>query len=294
MAAMPSESPARRRKSRRCMGRNPSAVRPACPERICARVRGIEYAPGPTVEGVMISFIVPAYDEERLLGPTLRAIDAAGRAQDVPFEVIVADDASADRTAAVARELGARVVSLCRRQIAAARNAGARAARGELLVFVDADTVVTPSVVRAAVDAVRDGAVGGGSRFRFDDPIPRYGKIMVAIATPLYRTFRLASGCFLFCTRDAFARAGGFDETLLAAEELAMSRALHRQGRFVVLPQAVTTSGRKLRAYSGREVLCLLAQLLLSGSSVRQRHTGLDLWYGERRADPGASDGGLV
>ena len=238
----------------------------------------------------MISFIVPAYDEERLIGRTLRAIDGAGRALGAPFEVIVADDASSDRTADLARELGARVVHLCRRQIAAARNAGARAAAGDLLVFVDADTIVNPPVVRAALEAVRDGAVGGGSRFRFDDPVPPYGRVVAAVAGPLYRAMRLASGCFLFCTREAFAAAGGFDETLLVAEELAMSRALRRQGRFVIVPQSVTTSGRKLRAYSGRELLGLLAGLLVSGPATWRRRTGLDLWYGERRADPGASD----
>jgi glycosyltransferase involved in cell wall biosynthesis len=235
----------------------------------------------------MISFIVPAYDEERLIGRTLRAIDGAGRALGEPFEAIVADDASSDRTADVARELGARVVHLCRRQIAAARNAGARAAEGDLLVFVDADTIVNPPVVRAAREVIRDGAIGGGSRFRFDDPVPLYGRVLLAVAGPLYRAMRIASGCFLFCTREAFAAAGGFDETLLFAEELAMSRALRRQGRFVLLPQAVTTSGRKLRAYSGREVLGILAGLLVSGPA-RRRRTGLEVWYGERRADPGA------
>jgi hypothetical protein len=65
-----------------------------------------------------------------------------------------------------------------------------------------------------------------------------------------------------------------------------MSRALHRQGRFVVLREYVTTSGRKLRAYSAREILGTLARLALAGpKSVRQRQ-GMELWYGERRADP--------
>ena len=100
----------------------------------------------------------------------------------------------------------------------------------------------------------------------------------------------LASGCFLFCTRAAFEAVGGFDETLFGAEEAAMSRALHGQGRFVVLRRRVTTSGRKLRAYSGREILGLLARLVLAGpKSVRTRE-GWDVWYGERRRDPDAPD----
>src|SRR5258708_39128617 len=77
----------------------------------------------PEPEVRMVSFIVPAHDEEILIGATLRALAAAGRALGDPFEIVVADDASSDATVAIAREHGARVVSIQRRQISAARNA---------------------------------------------------------------------------------------------------------------------------------------------------------------------------
>ena len=237
----------------------------------------------------MISFVIPAYNEALLLGGTLDAINGAARAVAEPFEVIVADDASTDGTAAVARARGARVVAVNRRQIAAARNAGAGAATGALLIFVDADTVVTPAAVRAALGAIRDGAASGGCGFRFDGRVPLYGRLLAAAAVPLYRVLGLASGCFLYCTRDAFRAAGGFDEGLFGAEEAAMSCALARQGRFVVLREHVTISGRKLRAYSGREVLGLLARLALAGPKSLRRRDGQELWYGERRRDPGAN-----
>ena len=233
-----------------------------------------------------ISFIIPAYNEERLLAATLNAIDQAARALGEPVEVIVADDASTDRTAAIAHEHRVHLVSVKCRQIAATRNAGAMAANGEMLVFVDADTIVTAAAVRAAVAAMRGGAVGGGCAVRFDGHLPPYGRVLAAVVAPLYRAIRLASPCFLFCTREAFRMAGGFDETLFAAEEIAMSRALRRQGRFVILREAVTTSGRKLRAHSGREILGTLLRLALSGRKSVRRREGLDLWYGERRADP--------
>ena len=81
---------------------------------------------------------------------------------------------------------------------------------------------------------------------------------------------------------------GGFDERMYGAEEIAMSQALKRQGRFVVLRQPVLTSGRKLRAYSGREVLRVLLRLAVSGSNAVRRRETLDIWYGERRPDPEA------
>jgi hypothetical protein len=85
---------------------------------------------------------------------------------------------------------------------------------------------------------------------------------------------------------EAFGAAGGFDETLFGAEEAAMSRALRRQGRFVILRESVTTSGRKLRAHSGREVLGILLRLALAGPKAVRRRDDLAIWYGERRADP--------
>jgi hypothetical protein len=156
----------------------------------------------------------------------------------------------------------------------------------ELLVFVDADTVVTRAAVRGAVDAMRAGAAAGGSTLRFDGRVPLFGRVLLWTLLPLYRFFRLAPGCFLFCTRRAFDAAGGFDEAFFAAEELAMSQGLKRQGRFVVLREVVTTSGRRVRAYSAREMLGVLGRLLIAGNSGVKQRKGVEIWYGERRTDP--------
>ena len=231
----------------------------------------------------MVSFIIPAYNEERLLGATLDALREAASKLDLPFEIVVADDASTDKTAAVALAGGAHVVSVNHRQIAATRNSGAKAARGEMFVFIDADTLVTEAAVRAAVEAMSKGAVGGGCAIRFDGRLPLYAKVLAAIVLPLYRLVRLASGCFLFCTREAFDAVGGFDERMFGAEEAVMSRALRRQGQFVVLREFVTTSGRKLRTHSAREVLGVLLRLGLTGPKAVRKREGMELWYGERR-----------
>jgi glycosyltransferase involved in cell wall biosynthesis len=235
----------------------------------------------------MISFVIPAYNEELLLGDTLRAIHAAAKAVGEPYEVVVADDASTDCTAAIAKENGARVVRVANRQIAATRNAGARAAVGDMIIFVDADTLVNEAVVHGAVKALRRGAAGGGSAIRFDGAVPIYASALLPVLIGLFRVFRLAGGCFLFCTRTAFERAGGFNEMMFAAEEIAMSQALKRQGRFVVLREAVTTSGRRVRSYSPWELVKPLGAILLRGwkNSVGDRRVA-EQWYSERRKDP--------
>jgi glycosyltransferase involved in cell wall biosynthesis len=93
---------------------------------------------------VAVSFIVPAFNEEALLGATLEALHQAGQAIGEPYEILVVDDASTDLTADVARHHQARIVSVNCRHIAGTRNAGARVATGQLFIFVDADTIVSP------------------------------------------------------------------------------------------------------------------------------------------------------
>src|SRR4051794_20932953 len=115
----------------------------------------------------MISFILPAHNEQSCLGRTLRAIHESARAVGRPYEIIVVDDASTDATAGVAREHDATVLAVSHRQIAATRNAGGRAARGERLFFVDADTIIRPRVVAAALRHLDRGASGGGAPARF-------------------------------------------------------------------------------------------------------------------------------
>src|SRR5947207_14666286 len=100
----------------------------------------------------MISFVVPAYNEELELPATMAAIRQS--AQDREYELIVVDDASTDATAEVAARAGARIISINRRQIAAARNAGARAAPSQVLFFVDADTRINRTHVAEAIAAL--------------------------------------------------------------------------------------------------------------------------------------------
>jgi glycosyltransferase involved in cell wall biosynthesis len=225
----------------------------------------------------MLSIIVPAHNEEALLGATLDALRAAAGELGETTEVVVVDDGSTDRTAEIARERGARVVSVNVRQIAAARNAGAREARGSLLVFVDADTIVPARVLHGAVDAWRAGAVGGGAGAVFEPSAPKWAHRAIALAAWIMRTAGWAPGCFFFAERGAFERAGGFDERYFASEEIHLSRAIKRLGRFVVLRDNVLTSARKADHYSMTHSLWLMLRMAWPGSLKRRE--GLDFWY---------------
>ena len=234
----------------------------------------------------IVSFVVPAWNEERWLPGALAAIRDAASALALEHEIVVADDGSTDRTAELARAAGATVVPVLHRQIAATRNAGARASRGQVLLFVDADTIVHPGVVRAALAAVDRGAVGGGCGFRFDGDVPLWTRPMLRFMVFAFRRARLAAGCFFFARRIDFEAVGGFDETLYAGEELALARELKRRGPFVVLREQVETSARKLRSYGGARHFRDFLRLAWKGEKALRNRDLLDLWYRDARHDP--------
>jgi glycosyltransferase involved in cell wall biosynthesis len=232
----------------------------------------------------VISFIVPAYNEELWLGKCLGSIRTAMATLTEPYEVIVVDDASNDATPRIAEQMGARTIRVEHRNIAAVRNSGAHAALGELFIFVDADTQINQDAVRAALSVLRSGAAGGACVFEFDGVIPLWGRIIHRFGVTMGRLLVLAGGCFLFCTRQAYAAIGGFSVHLRAGEDLAFVLALKKAGRFVVPKPTVVTSGRKLSVVGPWEVVMLLVRIVLRGPRYETEKT-LDFLYGRRAQD---------
>jgi glycosyltransferase involved in cell wall biosynthesis len=234
----------------------------------------------------MISFVVPAYNEERELSCTLAAIRAAASDLSQSFEIIVVDDSSTDATPEIAAQAGARIVSIHRRQIAAVRNAGARAARGQYLFFVDADTRINRSHVTEGMALLEAGYAGGSARGVMDGFIPLWSRICLQVFCTCYFGLNLGAGAFLFTTRRNFEATGGFDEQYFAGEEVYFSLALRKLGRFKVLREPVLTSGRKLRMYSAKEVLGTLLRMIVAGPRAARSRARLYLWYdGKREKD---------
>lgn len=233
-----------------------------------------------------LSIIVPAWNEEEHIGATIRSIHASAGAAGLPYEVIVSDDASTDATARIAREHDAIVVECGARQIAASRNTGARAARGRILCFVDGDTRTSPGTIPGAVRAIESGATYGGADVLWDGAIPLWSRLLLRAILRGYRVLGLASGAFIFCTREAYDQVGGFDESIYAAEEAYFTRALRKVGRYAWVRDPVTTSGRKLRTYSAVEILGQSFMLAVRGRRGLTSRRHLDIWYADRREDP--------
>jgi glycosyltransferase involved in cell wall biosynthesis len=233
----------------------------------------------------MLSFIVPAHNEQLELPKALEAIRIAAATASQPFEVIVVDDSSTDGTAAIAEKYAAKIVRVCCRHIAAARNAGARISTGEVLFFVDADTRIAAVHITQAIAALEKGASGGSARLQFDRVVPIWAFLGFKLFCALYFTANLGAGAFLFTSRQNFFAAGGFDEQFFAAEETYLSVALKKFGRFRILREPVITSGRKVRMHRPSHVLRQTLAIMFGGPRALRSRDKLDLWYDGKREE---------
>jgi len=207
-----------------------------------------------------ISVIVPALEEVRSLGATLRALEPLRRAG---HEVVVADGGSSDGTRELAAPLADRVL-VAPRGRARQMNAGAAVAAGEVLWFLHADTVPGEGAGEAILAALAASGRGWG---RFDvrlsgrRPMLRIVEAMMNLRS---RLSGIATGDqAMFVRRALFEAAGGFPEIPLM-EDLALSRRLKRHGRPVCLRARVTTSSRRWDENGVLRTIALMWRLRLA------------------------------
>jgi glycosyltransferase involved in cell wall biosynthesis len=184
------------------------------------------------VSAAQLSVIVPAYNEATSLPNTLARLDLAVSSSGAEVEVVVVDDASTDGTREVAQSCGARVVAEARRGgVARARNSGAAAAVGDVLVFVDADVLVPQATLARVVRAMAEpGCIGGA----FDTDYRPHRRV-IALYLRFWRAvgllFRMAQGACQFCSREAFEALGGYDERQWMGEDVEFWWRLRRLAR---------------------------------------------------------------
>ena len=239
-----------------------------------------------------ISIIIPAFNEERLLGESLQEIRRAMAAfaeRGWETELIVCDNNSTDRTAEIARAAGAQVVFEPVNQIARARNAGAAVATGDWLVFVDADSHPSRELFADVADQINAGhCLAGGSTMRLET-----GNFAARLVTGIWnrasRLKRMMAGSFIFVEVTAFREIGGFSNELFAGEELDLSVKLkalakRRGQRIVILHQhPILTSARKLHLYSQREMFWFFIKAVFARKRVLRSREECSPWYDGRR-----------
>jgi rSAM/selenodomain-associated transferase 2 len=205
-----------------------------------------------------ISVIIPTLNEGIALASTLGALARMRGA----VEVIVVDGGSDDGTLTVARDHGVRALAAERGRGVQMR-VGAQEARGAVLWFLHADTLVPTDAVQRITHALRDPTVVGGNfRLRFDGR--RWAARFLTLLQPIFGRLGLVYGdSAIFVRRDDYKGVGGF-KPLPLFEDLELVRRLRRRGRMVRLPATVVTSSRRFegRSFTLTFVRWLVLQLL--------------------------------
>ncbi len=214
------------------------------------------------------SIIIPAYNESKWLPDTLKIIHQAMATIPLQGEVIVTDNNSTDNTAELAQQLGAKVVFEPINQISRARNAGARAAVGKYFIFVDADTHISPELLKTALDNLQSGhCCGGGAVVAFDHDVTPSQARALAVWTWISTRLKVGAGCFFYCTKKDFETTGGFSEAVYASEEIWFSRNIKRLKSNKKKPFCIITehpaisSGRKFEWFGTWQQTLLLIML---------------------------------
>lgn len=228
------------------------------------------------------SIIIPAYNEADFLGGTLQSVkDAQSCFPQYSGEIIVVDNNSTDQTAQIARDFGCTVVFEPINQISRARNAGAKAAAGKYLIFLDADTLLSKQLLGKTLEYLDTGKIVGGGTIVDDSQVefPRE-KLLIHFWNFISRFRNLAAGLYLFCLRQAWQDIGGFDKTVYIAEELIFSKHLKKWAKkknmkFRILGIPIQTSWRKYQWFSYKTIV----YSLVLGWFFKKNKDKCRLWY---------------
>ncbi|MGC9941660.1 MAG: glycosyltransferase [Verrucomicrobiota bacterium] len=241
---------------------------------------------------VKISIVVPAFNEEKLLGRSLAEIKTAATAfacHGWQHEIVVCDNNSTDRTAEIAKATGALVVFEPFNQIGRARNAGAAAATGDWLVFVDADSHPSAELFADVAEQISSGrCLAGGSTVRLDEKMLVAG-IITGLWNLLSRCNKWLAGSFIFVEAEAFRQIGGFNPEYFAAEELNLSQQLkklarRRRKKIVILHRhPLLTSARKMKLYTPGELAGFFFRSIFNHRRAVRSREAAYLWYDGRR-----------
>ncbi len=239
------------------------------------------------------SLIIPAHNEENYL---FRLLETVEKARDRyaggagAIEVLVVDNDSTDATAEVAERWGCRVVCERNRVIAAARNRGARSARGEVLAFVDADSRIHPETFNAIDRALATGKVVAGATGVKLERMSIGIAITYAVIVPLVWITKMDTGV-VFCLKEDFLTVGGYNDKRLFGEDVQFLWNLKRLGQ--TRGQKLTrirsfkaiTSTRKFDKHGDWHYLSMLARgpFWMIFSRYRLKEVAQDYWYDDER-----------
>lgn len=239
-----------------------------------------------TTKEVDISLIIPAYNEERLIGKTLKSVMKAKeyfeRETNKCIEVIIVDNNSSDNTLKICQTYPVKIVKEEIHNIAKVRNTGAKHALGNILCFLDADSQVEVSIFLKIFKRMASNKyIGGGTKFKLDQKNIFFSLIFVASVLSTHIVG--LSGVLIYTKKSYFSELGGFNQKYYAAEDIDFVIRLRNLGKEKkkkfsnIYNSYVITSSRKFKVLKFRD-LFLQGGLLLH-KSLRENPKKCEQWY---------------
>ena len=168
-----------------------------------------------------VSVVIPAYNEEQCLPKTLECIGKALSIVECSSEIVVVDNDSQDKTRQIAESFGAKVFLEKEHNIAKVRNTGARNSTGDVLIFIDADTLVPDTLFQKITDVIEDDkCFGGAAAVEYEDFQRKWMKFYLAGWKFWGRFFNMAQGAAQFCRKSVFEKLEGYDKTIFMGEDI--------------------------------------------------------------------------
>ncbi|HIQ49985.1 MAG TPA: glycosyltransferase [Nanoarchaeota archaeon] len=191
----------------------------------------------------LVSVIIPAYNEEKYIEKTLKSVKNQSYKN---IEIIVVDNNSTDKTSEIAKKYADKVVVEKRKGASKARNKGAKEAKGEILIFVDADTYLEKKCVEKIVKAfVKDKHLVCATGFVFTkgrilhELIYALASLSVWILSYIKPQFY---GIVFACRKKAFEKVKGFEENFVTCEDLELTKKLSKIGKCKFIANAFAFS----------------------------------------------------
>lgn len=256
------------------------------------------------------SFIIPAKNEAKLIGNCLysirRACEECNIYADFEYEIIVVDNESTDHTPHIARAHNSPIIkkhdflgtvsvqniisvhTSDAKSIAGVRNAGAKEAVGDYLIFVDADSRINSKLLRETLEALKTN-IGGGCALRIHEPSSLLSKPLCALWNKVCKKKKWFTGSYTFVERKVFNFVGLFDDRLFLCEDIEFSMRLNK---IALLEHSTTkymedvfihTSDRKLKMFSTIEHIKFWFSLIQNFNLVVRNRAKCNLWYDIRR-----------
>ncbi|RMF42169.1 MAG: glycosyltransferase [Planctomycetota bacterium] len=242
----------------------------------------------------MISVITPAHNEEAFIEPGLQAVQEAARQVEEEVEHIVVLNRCSDRTEAIAQAYGARTVVEDAKNLSIIRNAGAAVARGDILVTIDADSRMSPGMLKEVRRRLDSGKYIGGGVMIYPERWS-VGIVCSALVVAPYLLWQGVSAGMFWCRKEDFDAIGGFDPRLISVEDVDFARRLRAWGRTsgkrygTILNEHIVTSCRKFDTFGD---WYFVRQPWTAYRIIQGNRQAVDSYFYDQRNQASASDSG--